>query len=50
VKVNNVADCIIEEVEASSFINIVMGFGDVEEIKDRSQNLVHSLDILYFRV
>ena len=49
-KFNDITNCVIEEIEAASFINVVVGFGDIKQIKNGSQNLVHSLDILYPRV
>lgn len=49
-KVNNVANSIVKQIEASCLINIIVRFGDIEEIKDGRQNLVHALDVLYLGV
>lgn len=45
-----VTNGVIEHKKARSLLNSISRFSHVHQVEDRSQDLVHALHVLYFRV
>jgi hypothetical protein len=44
----DVDDDVVEYKKAGGFLHNTSWLGEIDQIKDGSQNFIHSLDILYF--